>query len=63
MLHYYVAEQYNLTRKPVLEKFVQAYEGEIKYVFSRNYVVEIVDPNGFSNGIHSGMRLSSWGSR
>ena len=62
MLHYAIVQEYNLTRKPVLDKFVQNYQGEIKYVFSRDYVVEIIQ-DGFTSGIHSGIRLSSWGSR
>ena len=63
VFHHEIARVYNLTRKPVFEKFVQAYDGEIKYVFSRDYIVEIVDRDGFRIGIHCGVSLSSWGSR
>ena len=58
-LHYAIAHEYNLTRKPALAMFVQNYEGDIKYVFSGDYVVEVQDKFGYRVGIHSGIRLSS----
>ena len=45
-LHLDIVRGYNLTRKPVFVKFVQAYEGEIKYEFSRDYIVGFVDRYG-----------------
>jgi hypothetical protein len=61
--HYAIVQEYNLRRTPVLDKFVKNYEGEIKYVFSNDYVVEIIDTDHIATGIHSGIRLSSWGHR
>ena len=58
-LHYAIAHEYNITRKPALLHFVLNYVGDIKYVFSRDYVVEIQDIHGYTIGIHSGIRLSS----
>lgn len=63
MFLYYVAQEYNLTRKPVFEKFIQAYDGEIKYVFSQDYIIGLIDTDGMQAQIHSGIRLSSWGNR
>ena len=59
-LHLDIARQYNLTRKPVFDKFVHAYEGEIKYEFSRDYIVGFVDGDGFSFGVQCGITASSW---
>jgi hypothetical protein len=58
-LHYAIAQEYNITRKPALVKFIQNYEGEIKYLCSNDYVVEIQNPFGYRVNIHSGIRLSS----
>jgi hypothetical protein len=54
-LHYAIAHEYNLTRKPALVKFIQNYEGEIKYLCSMDYIIEIQDPFGYRVGI----RISS----
>jgi hypothetical protein len=59
-LHLDIARQYNLTRKPVFDKFVHTYEGEIKYEFSRDYIVGFVDGDGFSFGVQCGITASSW---
>jgi hypothetical protein len=59
-LHLDIAREYNLTRKPVFDKFVHAYEGEIKYEFSRDYIVGFVDGDGFSFGVQCGITASSW---
>jgi len=61
--HLDIARQYNLTRKPVFEKFVKAYDGEIKYEFSRDYIVGFVDRDGFGFGVQCGITNSSWGVR
>jgi hypothetical protein len=58
-LHYAIAQEYNVTRKPALVRFVQNYDGEIKYIFSKDYVVEIQDKHGYTIGIHSCIRISS----
>ena len=47
-LHLDIAREYNLSRKPVFEKFIQAYDGEIKYVFSEDYIIGFMDRDGFS---------------
>jgi hypothetical protein len=62
-LHLDIVREYNLTRKPVFEKFVRDYEGEIQYEFSRDYIVGFVDCEGFSFGVQCGITSSSWGSR
>lgn len=59
-LHLDIVRGYNLTRKPVFVKFVQAYEGEIKYEFSRDYIVGIVDRYGFTFQVQCGITGSSW---
>jgi hypothetical protein len=52
-LHLDIAREYNLSRKPVFDKFIQAYDGEIKYVFSRDYIIGFMDRDGFSFSVHS----------
>lgn len=59
-LHLDIVRGYNLTRKSVFVKFVQAYEGEIKYDFSRDYIVGFVDRDGFTFQVQCGITGSSW---
>lgn len=62
-LHLDIAREYNLSRKPVFEKFIQAYDGEIKYVFSDDYIIGFMDRDGFSFSVQCGITSSSWGHR
>ena len=57
-LHYVIAREYNRKRIPVLERFVQNYKGEIKYVFSEDYVLE-VRGNGLALGLVLPIKLNS----
>jgi len=57
-LHYLISQEYNVRRKPVIEKFIKTYEGEIKYVFSQDYILEVYDTT-LRLGLASGLQLSS----
>ena len=58
-LHIDIAREYNISRKPVFEKFIQAYDGEIKYVFSDDYIIGFMDRDGFSFSVQYGT-TSTW---
>ena len=51
-LHFAIAREYNLTRKPVIDRFVKTYDGEIKYVFSQDYILEVYG-QGYRIGLAS----------